>query len=1769
MYKQILILIICYILFNIKHINAAVVGCQTGTYCPYGVGMLNANLIGYYSFWANNRLLDGSGVSGSLVATGTPTYTTDCKWSNAQCSVITNGLYHTLPNINYATLSAANGWGICAWYMYDSFYVLFSDTFLYISGGTNCQISIKRISTSTSLYFTFTNNNIGFAASLTQTLGQNTWNHICITNKGRSWSIFENGFLTISTTTALADINAATIAMKTSNSNFAGKLDELRIYNTFLTSAAVMNIYSMRNIQCPVGTYQDQTDQTACKTCDSGTFQSTTGATACIQSIPIGSASTSTTLSSNNYLIAYWTFQPDNRLIDLTGITGNLVQTGYANYTTDCAWKNSECYLSTGSASNYIKLPTLVSANSVGTFANSPGYLSSVNGFSICTWFMRTANAYILDWRYDTGTSTVLKVYITGIYNVMVTDLRLSGVTMTITWVSTNGYNNWNHMCLTNKGKSWTNYYNGNWDSTLTHTTAINTVSFSQNFIGQTLNAASIYSISLDEFRYYNKELSLLEVQELYNYKLTACPAGTFQSQTNQNGCTPCAIGTYQPSTGQTACITCAAAISTGSVGCSNTCQLGPLPSSSYSSTPGTAMLTTDTNYISFNCPSGTYYSQVFNIQSLTASLDCSVSNWGVACAANRCCIWASSQYSVNWAISEAFDGILALGVSTNTLSTQNGVNQFIGIDFLTSQDISYVVIFDRSETSCSGQNYIQIYIGNTLYNGTTTSTTLGLFYPTTSQSNTLCYTGSSASQGYRLPLVAQCVGSGRYLYIVLAATNPLVASEIIVVSQPVCTNCSAGTYSINNSPNSICTNCPVGYYQTGIGMSYCNLCPTGTSQMKEGSSYCIGELTTGVYDQMGLNISNLIAHYTFQPVNPTRDSSGMTGDLSSVNTPVYVQDCQWIRAECRQFSPDNYYIIPSIDFGKMSIGTGWSMCFWFTCTGPQDSYLFTCRHFSGSNNNIQVYVVGSSTKALRVQIRNDVTVAGFTGTSNAIVYNQWYHVCITNTQQNWLVFLNSVLYSTFTLSTSIPNAQSFTHNMIGQNYGSYTEDTVKIDSVRIYNKVLNAAEVLQIYQYRMYSCPSGSYQPSSGKDACIPCPVNTFQNLTGQTACIACATYATYPGTAACQFPPATETCTKGAQPWLSTPTVNGTATLKTNTNIISFNCPAGTYYNGIYTIQSLTTSCTTSIDGVACSGSTCCIWASAVVSTGLPLWNAFNGLLYVTGWTDYTQTLNIANHFIGIDLGSPMNVVNVIIFEVTSSVCNRGNTMSIYIGNTLYSDQITPISSGTAYPIATQTNTLCYTGSTVEMGYRTPLIARCQLIGRYIYIVQTIALQLVMKEIIITGEQVCTLCSPGTYSTYVEPNTKCTACPIGTYQSQTGMSYCTSCPAGSYQDQTGWSTCQSCPFGLYQPDTGATTCILAPLTARYSVSSSSIVQCPIGSYQDEPAADTCKPCGLGTYQNLVGQTSCIFCNGIYNSYYGSITCPQTTDTEQCRIGLQPNTFLTTTPGAAMLTTGANYIAFNCPSGMYSTTVSTLTSLTVGCTSSYYTGTYTGSVACSTTCCMWMSSQWNGSTTTPLAFDGILNYANSWNIASTQGLVMNEYFGIDLGVSKYVDSILLFDVIGLATECSRQDGIQIYIGNTLYTPSGSKIANSTGYSYPVSTSLNTLCYTVDASTQGYRQPLSATCQMSGRYVYIVSTNTNKILELNEIVVLGQPACTLCPAGTYSVNTIPNTECSLCPGGTYSTGSGMTSKSACTICPLGTYSTGMGSTASSVCTTCS
>lgn len=148
------------------------------------------------------------------------------------------------------------------------------------------------------------------------------------------------------------------------------------------------------------------------------------------------------------------------------------------------------------------------------------------------------------------------------------------------------------------------------------------------------------------------------------------------------------------------------------------------------------------------------------------------------------------------------------------------------------------------------------------------------------------------------------------------------------------------------------------------------------------------------------------------------------------------------------------------------------------------------------------------------------------------------------------------------------------------------------------------------------------------------------------------------------------------------------------------------------------------------------------------------------------------------------------------------------------------------------------------------------------------------------------CVPCAVGTF--YDVTNKTCTACPRGTYQSETGQLQCSKCPtiarrpgvtigpgarsaadckercpAGKFLDhETG--LCRPCGHGFYQPREGSFACELCGLgkTTR-SAEATSKAECrdECTSGMQLGADGRCEPCPRGTYRSQGVQPACQSC--------------------------------------------------------------------------------------------------------------------------------------------------------------------------------------------------------------------------------------------------------------------------------------------------------------------
>jgi len=398
---------------------------------------------------------------------------------------------------------------------------------------------------------------------------------------------------------------------------------------------------------CPAGYFTSAacttTSNTVCTACPAN-FWSVSGAacTANTGYYDVGSR-----------MIAYYSFNPSDILADGTGITGGLTNIGSVVHEVD---SSSALLTSWSSGSQHV------------AYLSQPGGLSDGNSqmqylampsitippvFSICAWYFPQGNPF---WGavYDIGNS------ITG-HNIML--MRKAQTTDACTYLKestgqTNGFagwisDAWNHMCIVMSGSKFTPYVNGVMNpSTFIYSAYAGYVYAAGNgYIGRSHNSGiELFRGYIDEIRIFNKSLTLVEVQAVYNFRgdttssvlglpCSSCSAGSYQSADCSatydvvcSVCVICTAGTY-PSTpcstySDAVCSTCSA------------CVAGSTYSSSFCNSSSNTVCSACTV-----CPAGTYFAAACTISSNTACIPCPANSWSLPGAMN--CTINSGYYNL------------------------------------------------------------------------------------------------------------------------------------------------------------------------------------------------------------------------------------------------------------------------------------------------------------------------------------------------------------------------------------------------------------------------------------------------------------------------------------------------------------------------------------------------------------------------------------------------------------------------------------------------------------------------------------------------------------------------------------------------------------------------------------------------------------------------------------------------------------------------------------------------------------------------------------------------------------------------------------------------------------------------------------------------------------------------------------------------------------------------------------------------------------------
>ena len=223
--------------------------------------MVQSDMIAYYTFNPDSPLSDLSGVSGSLTdGTGTSnptTYQASGPWPGAYSAVFSGSNYLQLPSLNLGKMSANLGFSVCTWFQFTELNDVASRVFDFAAdpsyqgpSGAAYNFILQYGSNGDLLLQHYDTWNSANNLDLPNPILSNEWRHICITNKGLSLKVYDNGRLAVSVTTAkfqdvLLTSNFLGKSHWASNPMLRGAIDDFRVYSTELPADEVSKVYSL------------------------------------------------------------------------------------------------------------------------------------------------------------------------------------------------------------------------------------------------------------------------------------------------------------------------------------------------------------------------------------------------------------------------------------------------------------------------------------------------------------------------------------------------------------------------------------------------------------------------------------------------------------------------------------------------------------------------------------------------------------------------------------------------------------------------------------------------------------------------------------------------------------------------------------------------------------------------------------------------------------------------------------------------------------------------------------------------------------------------------------------------------------------------------------------------------------------------------------------------------------------------------------------------------------------------------------------------------------------------------------------------------------------------------------------------------------------------------------------------------------------------------------------------------------------------------------
>ena len=263
---------------------------------------------------------------------------------------------------------------------------------------------------------------------------------------------------------------------------------------------------------------------------------------------------------------------------------------------------------------------------------------------------------------------------------------------------------------------------------------------------------------------------------------------------------------------------------------------------------------------------------------------------------------------------------------------------------------------------------------------------------------------------------------------------------------------------------------CSSGTYQSTL--TECKPCPLQSTPDPYSNPLCICDIPANTKE------SGLVASYTFDPVNPLQDLTGLTTDLTLTGSGVsYSADGRFVGSNYVTFSNQAYFVILSIPTWAYSFTNGISVCLWFQVAsiGSANTPLYYFNVLGSYSINF-----GWSSGFLFFT----ATVQGVAvkkKLSDSYVTGQWTHHCFTNLGTDWLIYMQGVQVNSIT--HSMPNTSpSYTDIFLGYDgFPGSDPFTGSIDDFQIYTGVLSAAQVANLHAYTGSNAILYSYVFSCG----------------------------------------------------------------------------------------------------------------------------------------------------------------------------------------------------------------------------------------------------------------------------------------------------------------------------------------------------------------------------------------------------------------------------------------------------------------------------------------------------------------------------------------------------------------------------------------------------------------------------------------------------------------------------------------------------------------